>query len=181
MPLYLPDLDPTTREYMLREFDSEQAGSSYVPAVLTAHGRTVWPTMMRNAIEFGDDDALINDLLGDPSVFTPEESYQRQGVTHTRRRNLRQSAERLGTNEFNTWYVRGVAARFLAEGISHVMVYRAAEPKWAVAGCSEHEGTIVPVQQVYDGHRARYWQTEDPDAFAIPFQPGCHHSIRRAS
>jgi hypothetical protein len=36
MPLYLPDLDPTTREYMLREFDNEQAGSPFVPPALRA-------------------------------------------------------------------------------------------------------------------------------------------------
>jgi hypothetical protein len=39
MPLHLPDLDPTTREYVLREFESEQAGSPHVPAVLSDHGR----------------------------------------------------------------------------------------------------------------------------------------------
>lgn len=181
MPLYLPDLDPTTRDYMLREFDSEQAGSPYIPAVLSAHGRSVWPTMMRNAIEFGDDETLINDLLGTPAVFVQQETYQRQGLIRTRSVNARQAAERLGTSEFNTWYVRGLAARFLDEGISHVMVYRAAEPKWTPSGCTAHEGTIIPVQEVYDGHRARYWPSEDPDAFAIPFQPGCHHSIGRVA
>jgi hypothetical protein len=181
MPLYLPDLDPRTRQYMLREFDSEQDESPFVPVVLSAHGRRIWPTMMRNAIEFGDDETLINDLLGDPSAFTPEETYRRQGVIRTRSIDPRQSAERLGTSEFNTWFVRGLAGRFLAEGISHVMVYRAAVPKRAPAGCTDHEGAIVPVQVVYDGHRARYWPTENPDAFAIPFQPGCHHSIGRVA
>jgi hypothetical protein len=181
MPLYLPDLDPTTRHYMLLEFDSEQDESPFVPAVLSAHGRIIWPTMMRNAIELGHDGSLINDLLGDPSAFTPEETYRQKGVIRTRKINRRQSAERLGTSEFNTWYVRGLAARFLAEGISHAMVYRAADPKWAAAGCTNHEGAIVPVQEVYDGHRARYWPTENPDAFAIPFQPGCHHSIGRVA
>jgi hypothetical protein len=48
MRLYLPDLDPATRQYMLREFDSEQAGLPFVPAGLSAHGRSGWPTMMRN-------------------------------------------------------------------------------------------------------------------------------------
>jgi hypothetical protein len=62
-----------------------------------------------------------------------------------------------------------------------MMVYRAAEPKWVVAGCAGHEGAIVSAQEVYDGHRANYWPNENPDAFAIPFQPGCHHSIRRVS
>ncbi|MEV4661377.1 hypothetical protein AB0J85_05455 [Micromonospora echinofusca] len=181
MSLYLPDLDSATRDHMLREFDSEQDGLPYVPTVLSVYGRSVWPTLMREAIEFGDDTTLLNDLLRKPAVFNQQESYQRQGTTRIRSVNVRQAAERLATSEFNTWYVRGVAARCLAEGISHVMVYRAAEPKWAVAGCTEHEGVIVPAQEVYDGHRAHYWPSVNPDAFAIPFQPGCHHSIRRVS
>ncbi|WP_089153797.1 hypothetical protein [Micromonospora sp. NBS 11-29] len=181
MSLYLPDLDPATREYMLREFNSEQAGSPFLPPTLSAQGRTLWPTMMRNAIEFGDDDTLINDLLSTPGMFSPQEAYTRNGVPRTRKVNLRQVAERLGTSEFNTWYVRGLAARFIVEGISHVMIYRAAEPKRAVAGCTQHEGSIVSVQEVYDGHRARYWPAEDPNAFSIPFQPGCHHSIGRVA
>lgn len=181
MSLYLPELDSTTREHMLREFDDEQARLPFVPTVLSAHGRNVWPALMRDAIELGDDVTLLNDLLRDPAVFNEQETYQRQGVIRTRTVNPAQAAERLATNEFNTWYVRGVAARSLAEGISHVMVYRAAEPKWAVAACSEHEGVVVPVQAVYDGHRAKYWPEGNPDAFSIPFQPGCHHSIRRAS
>lgn len=181
MALYLPDLDATTREYMLREFEMEQAGSSYIPEVLSPYGRQVWPRMMRDAMEFGDDTSLLADLLRDPSVFNEQESYVRQGVMRTRKINAQQAATRLATSEFNTWYVRGVSARYIAQGISHVMVYRAEEPKWAAAGCSEHEGSIVPTQDVYDGHRAAYWPTRNPGAFAIPYQAGCHHSIRPVS
>jgi hypothetical protein len=32
---------------------------------------------------------------------------------------------------------------------------------------------------VYDGHRARYWPTENPTAVSVPFGPNCHHTIRR--
>ena len=125
MPLYLPDLDPITRQHMLREFDAEQAGDPYVPAVLSVQGRRVWPTIMRDAIDFGDDETLLNDLLRDPSVFNEQEQYVRQGVPRMRKVNLQQAGTRLAVSEFNTWYVRGVAARFLAEGINHVLVYRA--------------------------------------------------------
>ena len=58
--------------------------------------------------------------------------------------------------------------------------YRAAPPKWDIAACSEYEGQIRPVQEVYDGHRARYWPPPgDLEADSIPFQPGCHHTIKR--
>jgi len=179
MPLDLPDLDPVTRQYMLGEFDTEQAGHPFVPPSLSTHGRNVWPNLMRSAIESGDDVTVTNDLLRDPSVFEAVETCTRQGISRPRRVNSRQAAERLGASEFNTWYVRGLAARFLRDGINEVEVYRAAVPKWEIASCSAHEGAVVPVQVVYDGHRARYWPTKNAEAFAIPFQPGCHHSIRQ--
>jgi hypothetical protein len=106
MPLYLPDLDRTTRECMLQEFDREQATLPYISPVLSAYGRSVWPSLMREAIEMGDDVSLFNDLLAVPSVFIQQESYRRQGVTRMRTVNARQAAERLATSEFNTWYVR---------------------------------------------------------------------------
>lgn len=179
MPLYLPDLDPATRKHMLDEFDAEQAGLPYLSTALSAHGRSIWPTLMREAAAYGDDVTLLSDLLSIPDAFNQQESYQRQGITRTRAVNARQAAERLATSEFNTWYVRGVAARFISEGISHVLIYRAADAKWAVAACTEHEGTIVSVQDVYDGHRATYWPIANPSAFSVPFQAGCHHSIRK--
>ena len=181
MALDLHELDRATRQFMLHEFDDEQARLPYVPAVLTAYGQTVWPTLMRDAIELGDDVTLFHDLLREPNMFSQLETYQRRGILHTRKINREQAAERLATSEFNTWYVRGVAARYIAEGVTEVVVYRAAEPRWAPDACSQHEGIRVPVQAVYDGHRAKYWPSSDPDAFSIPFQPGCHHSIRRAS
>jgi hypothetical protein len=83
--------------------------------------------------------------------------------------------------EFNTWYVRGFATRLLSEGVSTCEVYRAAQPKWEVAGCTAHEGKTFLVQEVYDGHRATYWpEPGNPAALTIPFGYGCHHTIGRA-
>lgn len=92
---------------------------------------------------------------------------------------MRQASVRLATNEFNTWYVRGLSGLLLDEGMVQCEVYRAGHPKWEPSECSKHEGEIVAVQDVYAGHRRRYWPVPDPTAFSIPFQPGCHHSIRR--
>lgn len=65
------------------------------------------------------------------------------------------------------------------EGIKECQIYRAKQPKWEPADCSIHEGQIVEVKIIYNGHRAKYWATKKISVFSIPAQPGCHHSIRR--
>ena len=179
MALVLDELDPTTRQHMLREFEAELAGNPYLPASLSEQGRAAWPDLMRRAILEGDDTTLRAALLTDPTLLRPRETAVRSGVAHERNVNFAQASQRLATGEFNTWYVRGLSARLLAEGVESVEVYRAAVPKWEPAACSSHEGAVVAVRDVYEGHRARYWPTENPDGFSVPFQPGCHHSIRR--
>ena len=180
MTLVLEELDPTTREYMLREFESEIASSTpYVPATLSETGIAAWPELARSAIREGDDATLLASLLADPTLFRSHEANLRKGATRPAVINHRQASDRLATSEFNTWYVRGLSARLLAEGVTEVEVYRAAPPKWKIASCAAHEGRIVQVQVVYDGHRSAYWPESNPTAFAIPFQAGCHHSIRR--
>ena len=182
MALLLDELDDTTREHMLREFEMEMSSENpFKPATLSLKGRAAWPNLMRDAIRDGHDGTLHAALLNDPALFNSHESYVRNGVAHQRAINHEQASERLATSEFNTWYVRGLSARLLAEGVETVEVYRAATPRWEPGGCAAHEGMIASVQAVYDGHRSAYWPVSNPDAFAIPFQAGCHHSIRRVA
>lgn len=178
--LALDDLDEVTREHMLREFVAEQAAPDpYVPFRLTPDGADIWPTLMEEAIQTGSDESLHLALRNAPGLFASHEPWVRNGVTRMRAVNQNQASEMLATSEFNTWYVRGLSARLLEENVPYVEVYRAAVPKWEVAGCASHEGRMVATQDVYDGHRAAYWPVENPTAFSVPFQPGCHHSIRR--
>ena len=166
MSLHLPDLDAVTREFMLREFDEQPSA----PAVLSRHGLSRWPEMMRDAIEYGDDTTLLADLLNDSMLFVSHRTAHRNGVAYQRVVNHRHASERLAASEFNTWYVLGVAARFLDEGIPYVEVVRAAAPSWAALGCAEHEGAIVATREVYDGLRAGTW---------LHAHPVCFQSIQR--
>lgn len=180
--LDLRELDSVTREYMMREFQAELAATPhFIPKVLSVAGEAAWPTTIEAAIRNGDDDSLLNGLLSHPEFFNSTEQYVRDGVERTRKVNHRQAAERLANSEFLTWYVRGLSARLVDEGVEQAIVYRAAEPKWAVASCTEHEGAIVDVAAIYNGHRSRYWPVPNEAAFSIPFQAGCHHSIERLS
>lgn len=180
MALTFDELDAGTREHMLREFVAERESlDPYVPFRLTPHGVDLWPTLMEEAIESGSDESLHLALRGASGVLVSQETWVRNGITRVRAVNHNQASEMLATSEFNTWYVRGLSAKLLQEGVANVEVYRAGVPKWEVAGCASHEGRIVAAKDVYDGHRAAFWPVENPTAFSVPFQPGCHHSIRR--
>jgi hypothetical protein len=158
MAMQFEELDEITARFMLQHFEAEQASADpYLGKILSPDGRAAFPDLMREAIRQRTEVVLIGQLTR-PEYWNSTEPYERKGILRERAVNVMQAAERLGMTEFNTWYVRGLAARLLDEGVESCQAYRAA----------------------YDGHRARYWpEPGDPDAISIPFGPGCHHTIRR--
>lgn len=178
--MFFEELDDITRRYMLEEFEEEELqGNPYRAKRLSAIGSTEFPGLMRQAIRSGNEVTLIRSLLSS-QYWYPTEPYNRSGMTHQRKVNTPQAAELLGLTEFNTWYVRGLAKRLMEEGITQCQVYRASEPKWERGECTEHEGKIFPIIEIYNGHRAKYWpEPGNPYAISIPLGPNCHHTIRR--
>jgi hypothetical protein len=173
--MYFEELNSTTRQYMLDEFEQEEVGGNpYRGRLLSPEGNAAFPNLMRQAILSGNEQTLILSLTNS-QYWQSVEPYSK-GV---RRINFRQQAERLGLSEFNTWYVRGLSKFLLQEDATHCQVYRAAEPKGARETCSFYEGQTFLVEEVYRGHRAQYWPVSNPQAFSVPFGPNCHHTIRR--
>lgn len=181
MAMNFEELEDVTRRYMLAEFEAEELGGKpYRGKVLSAIGCVEFPDLMRRTIRTGNEQTLITSLLV-PSYWNPTESYVRQGVMRERHVNVQQTAERLGLTEFNTWYVRGLTKRFIEEGITLCQVYRAGIPRWEEsAECKAHEGQVVSVEEIYRGHRARYWpEPGNTSTLSIPIGPNCHHTIKR--
>jgi hypothetical protein len=180
MPMHFEELDETTRRFMLAEFESEEAsGKPYRARGLSPKGLSVFHDVMREAIQSGTEETL-SAALANPAYWDRHEIYYRTGNPSTRRVNVHQAAERLGLTEFNTWYVRGLARRLLEDGEKECQVYRAAAPKGTPDTCPLQDGQIVPLQDVYRGHRASYWpEPGNPEALSVPSSPGCHHTIRR--
>lgn len=174
------ELDEMTRLSMSSEFEAERRGPSpYRSHALTAVGVVAFDEAMQVAMTSGNEATLAASLLT-AEYWNPEEEYIRNGVLRTRRVNVGHAAGRLALTEFNTWYVRGLAARLMSEGVELCQAYRAAQPKWESADCCAHEGQVLAVRDVYAGHRARYWPPPgDPMRVSIPFGPSCHHTIRR--
>jgi hypothetical protein len=178
--MHFEELEQTTRDCMLREVDAEDAGGNpYRSRGLSAAGLAAFPGIPRQAIRTGNEVTLIASI-NRTDFWHPTEVYVRNGVERERQVNVAQAAERLGLTEFNTWYVRGFAKRLLDEGHAECQAYRAAQPKWEHADCSNHEGKIFAVADIYADHRVRYWPVPgDESRLSIPFGPGCHHTIRR--
>ncbi|HRC56713.1 MAG TPA: hypothetical protein PKU97_12360 [Kofleriaceae bacterium] len=182
MSMHFEELDKVTRSFMLREFDAEEArGNPYRSAVLSPKGLAAYAATMRAALASGSE-VDVQRAFAYEHYWNPTETYNkpRGGGLATRAVNFHQASERLGLTEFNTWYVRGFAARLLSENETMCEVYRASEPKFTHASCSTHEGQRYPVRDIYDGHRAGYWPPGNTRAgVSIPAGPGCHHTIRR--
>jgi hypothetical protein len=174
MMLNLNELTDEVRASAVAELDAELGGlAPFYPARLNETGRDMWPDMMRAALKDHDVEWLVEALLADDTLVGFEGS-----VNGLRPVNARAAAELIGLSEFNTWYVRGLSAQLLREGVPEVRVYRAGRPKFVAAACAQHEGRVYPTRQVFDGHRARYHPVRR-DVFSIPFHPNCHHSIER--
>ena len=179
MAFCFEQLNSETRAVMKLEFESEQmSGAPYFGKNLSQLGVASFPTLMTAAIINGDENTLT-DSIARPEYWNSVEQYVRDGVARTRNVNIRQASERLANSEFNTWYVRGLTRLGIQNGIVACEVYRADQPKWEPADCSKHEGAEYRVDDVYAGHRAKYWpEPGNPAALSVPFGPGCHHTIR---
>lgn len=182
MIMNFTELDGATREWMLTRFEAEEAsGAPFRSEVLSEAGLAAWPDLMRNAIADPDgNEGTLALAVNVPEFWNPTEAYVRNGVLRERKVNSAQASERLALTEFNTWYVAGLAHRLVDDGELDCLVYRAAQPKWEHASCSEHEGRRYALADVIAGHRIGYWPPPGtPDQFAIPAGPGCHHTIQR--
>jgi hypothetical protein len=173
------ELDATTREWMLKEFQTEESGNNpYRSKDMTEVGKTEFPSLMEKAIRSGNELTLAQDLSDSRYWRSTSERYQNDkwiSVTI----NPTAWAERLALTEFNTWYVRGLSKRLMEEGEEICEVYRAEEAWEPRSACQDHDGKQFRVLEIHNGHRARYWPIPNPTALSVPVGPNCHHTIRR--
>ena len=176
------ELDEITRKWMLNEYLKEESSSMpYRSNRLTELGGNVFPKEMERAIREGNEESLAK-ALSESKYWLPSETYERNGKICSRRINPISAAQFLANTEFNTWYTRGFARRLIEEGQEDCQVVRVAQASNPRNECSSHENKKYKVQDIYKGHRVRYWPPPGiPDSFSIPSGTNCHHSIKRIS
>jgi hypothetical protein len=145
---------------------------------LTQTGWEAYERAMPEALESYDDDWLTREMA--PSGYwlaRYRRRLPRGGYTMVRV-NRAAAARTLCQGEFNIAYVRGLARALLRRGEIDCIVHRAAPALEPRAECSGWEGQRVSLEQVLEGHRARYHPPPgDRGAWSLPTGPNCHHSI----
>jgi hypothetical protein len=172
--LRFEELDTVTRKWMLEEFKAEESSHPYRSPSLSKAGQTLFPIELDEAIREGDDESLAK-VMSNPLYWVEFEPSPLGGV---RRTEPAKAALDLARQEFNTWYVRGLARRLLGEGEEFCQVYLA-EDEVQDDDCTLYQNKVFRVRFVYNGHRAKYWPKENREAFSIPCGPACRHTIRR--
>ncbi|HEX6652195.1 MAG TPA: hypothetical protein VF072_05590 [Thermoleophilaceae bacterium] len=146
---------------------------------LSPLGWQVYDRAMPEALQHFDAEWLVRRMSTPQYWLSHYRRRRRYGGHATVRINPLNASRVLCEGEFNTAYVRGLARALLRRGESECIVYRAGPALEPRSECTSWEGLRFPLQQVIDGHRARYHPPPgNPSAWSIPTGPNCHHSIR---
>lgn len=153
MGLNYKNLDDRTREFMIAEISSDASNSKvYVSNYLNAAGQEAWIDILLEAARAGNDDWIANEIRNRNLLKFQTERRKPSGgftmakVPHT-------APETLGEGEFGRYYVRGLCARAIDEGIEFLEVYRAKSVAQPRPGSEEKIGTQVRPQEILDDLR----------------------------
>jgi len=149
----LVNLDETTRRYMLEEIELDTTeGKLYYSKRLTAKGRSDYEGALREAVQNHDADWLADQLNREGRMHGVEVARSKRGRVYPKRTP---SGDHLTVayGEFNRFYIRGLCARAIAEGIDHLIVYRAREVRVARRRSMAKLGSHVDPQNLLDDLR----------------------------
>lgn len=122
--LSLTNLDAATRVHMRSEIEADIASDLlYQSPRLSDRGVADYPSLLLDAADAGTDASLADELNADGRLKDTE-TATRNGKTFSKQVPVN-AADTLAEGEFNRFYARGLCLRALAEGQTHVRVYRA--------------------------------------------------------
>jgi hypothetical protein len=115
----------TIRSHMLDELDADLAADClYLSPRLSPPGRARYPSLLRAAMEDGDDRTL-EAALSEPGVLSEvERSHSRTGAAIVKRVPF-DAATTLAEGEWNRFYLRALCIESVRRGFNEVVVYRA--------------------------------------------------------
>jgi hypothetical protein len=174
MPLKLVNLDAQTRPQILAEIDADvRAAKLYYGARLSPRGRQDYPQLLRQTAEIHDDSWLATELRKDGRLNQMEEKRKPKGGTTMAHVPIT-APETLAEGEFNRFYIRGLCLRALAEGITHLTIYRAKEVEHPRPESVAKIGQKIPAQALLNDLRANVGVDT---AFGLPAGPNSGLSV----
>jgi hypothetical protein len=124
MPLNLENLEPSTRRYMLEEFEDDlAAGTLYRSPQLSEAGAAHYEEMLRTNLATGTDETFAQALSAFDAVLPPGR-WQHSKEVGADNATLAATVL-LAEREFHRFYLRGLCRRALDEGIQTLVIYRA--------------------------------------------------------
>lgn len=139
----LVNLDEITRRYMLQEMDGDvRAGRLYLSKRFTDKGRQDYEALLREATQTHDAQWLAEQLNTGNRMGTGEVSHSKKGGAYVKRTPFGDH-ETIAFGEFNRYYIRGLCARAVDEGIKDVIVYRALDVAQERASSAQLIGSSV--------------------------------------
>ena len=139
----LVNLDEITRRYMLQEIDGDvRAGRLYLSKRFSEKGRQDYEALLREATQNHDAQWLAEQLNTGGRMRAAEVSHSKRGTAFVKRTPLGDH-ETTAFGEFNRYYIRGLCARAVDEGIKEVIVYRALDVTQERASSAQLIGSSV--------------------------------------
>lgn len=124
MALNLPHLDDRTRKLMMDEMDGDHvAGRLYLSPRLNPEGRANYGALLKQAAQ-AHDDVWLAGTLRNGYMASHETRRTPSGATTTAKVPFT-APDTLAEGEFNRFYIRALCLRALADGVPHLVVYRA--------------------------------------------------------
>ena len=171
----LVNLDDTTRGYMRQELDMDISKDRlYLSKRFTPKGQEDYKSLLREAINYHDAVWLAGQLSRSGRMKGVEISHSRKGTSYIKRTPL-SDHETFAYGEFNRFYIRGLCARAIAEGIDHLVVYRALDVQAARSASEERMGSQVDSRDLLDDLRKNVGQAT---RLGIPGGPNSGISVK---
>ena len=142
------NLDNTTRAAMLEAIEeAERSNNIYYSARFNEDGNRQWLPLLKQAAQEYNEHWLAYQLeasglmKGFEGAHKPTGGYTIKHVPHT-------ASETMAEGQFNRFYILGLCKRARAEGVSHLIIYRAKERSEHRPESQSLIGTSLPIEEI---------------------------------
>lgn len=116
------DLTEDIRQLMIGEINADiSEGQLFISGRLNQKGQDVYPLILINAVENGDEESLQEEL-DENNLFNSQEMRGDKMV-----KVPSNASKLLAQSEFNRYYIRAVCLKSIEKGLDEVEIYRARE------------------------------------------------------